>query len=71
MMNSKDQDPILKKVGSSIDISVAGLTAIKNTLVNPQDHSGRGLKNTRRPPHQYMTIVPSLVIKSPLTISKL
>ena len=69
LMNPKDQDPILKKVGSSIDISVAGLTPMKNTLVNPQDHLGRGLKNTRRPPHQYMTIVPSLVIKSPLAIS--
>ena len=69
LMNPKDQDPILKKVGSSIDISVAWLTAMKNTLVNPQDHLGRGLKNIKRPPHQYMTIATSLVIKSPLKIS--
>ena len=50
LMNSKDQDPILKKSGSSIDISVAGLTAMKNTLVNSQDHLGRVLKEHQKAP---------------------
>ena len=68
-MNPKDKDPIQKRVGSSIDTGVAGLTVMRNTLVNPQEHLGRGLKNTKRPPHQYLTIVTSLVIKSPLKIS--
>ena len=60
-----------KRVGSSIDISVAGLTAMRNTYVNPQEHLVRGLKNIRRHPPQSMTIATSLVIKSPLIISTL
>ena len=65
LMAPKDKDPILRKVGSSIDSNVAGLTVMRSTLGNPPGHLERGLKNTKRPPHQFMTTVTSVVIKSP------
>ena len=62
-MAPKDQDPILRKSG--VIYSVAGLTVMRSTLVNPPGHLERGLKNTKRLPHQFMTTVTSVVIKSP------
>ena len=42
-----------RRVGSSIDIGVAGLTVMRNTLVNPQGHLERGSENIRRHPTIY------------------
>ena len=46
----KDQDPIQKKVKSSIDTSVTGWNVMRNILENPQEHLERGSKNIRRHP---------------------
>ena len=39
-----------KRVGSSIDTRVAGLTAMKNILVNPQDQFGERFKEHQKAP---------------------
>ena len=60
-MAPKDKDPIMKKVGSSIDTGVIGWTAMRNTLENPQGCLVRGLRNIKRHPPLYLTTPTSLV----------
>ena len=65
LMAPKDQDTIQKKVESSIDTSVTGWNAMRNTLESPQECLERGSKNTSRHPPLYMTILTPLVTRSP------
>ena len=60
-MTPKDKDPILKKVGSYTDSNATGWSVMKSILGSQLETLGRGLKNIRRPPHQYMTTLTSLV----------
>ena len=57
LMAPKDQDTIQKKVESSIDTSVTGWNAMRNTLESPQEHLERGSKNTSRHSPLYMIIL--------------
>ena len=45
LMAPKDQDPMQKRSGVSIDINVTGWHVMRNTLVNHQEHLERGSKN--------------------------
>ena len=53
---------------SSIDRSVTGWNAMRNTLESPQEHLERGSKNISSHPPLYMTILTPLVTVSPLKI---
>ena len=64
LMAPKDQDIIQKKVESSIDTSVTGWNAMRNTLESPQEHLERGSNNTSRHHPLYMTILTPLVTMS-------
>ena len=45
LMNPKDKDPILKKVGSNIDSNATGWSVMKNILGSQQEILERGLRN--------------------------
>ena len=64
LMAPKDKDPIMKKVGSSIDTGVIGWIVIRNILVNPQGCLVRGSRNIKRHLPPYLTIPTPLVTTS-------
>ena len=57
----KNQDPMLKKVGSSTDINVTGWTVMKNILESLPEHLEKSSRNIKRPHPPYMTTTTSLV----------
>ena len=59
----KDQDPMLKKSGSSKDINVAGSTVMENIYESLPEHLGKGSRNTKRPYAPYMTTIALLVTR--------
>ena len=67
LMAPKDKDPILKKVGSYIDISVTGWIVMMSILESQQEILKRGTRNISRPHPPFMTTLTSLVMMSPLT----
>ena len=66
-MAPKDKDPILKKVGSYIDISVTGWIVMMSILESQQEILKRGTRNISRSHPLYMATLTSLVMMSPLT----
>ena len=71
LLSLKDKDIISRKVGSSIDTSVAGWTVKKNMMANLEEHLLKDSKNLSRPPHQSMTTTTSQVMSQLLTTSAL
>ena len=67
LMAPKDKDPLLKKVGSHIDISVTGWIVMRSILESQQGILKRGTRNILRPHPPYMTILAPLVTMSQLT----
>ena len=63
----KDNDHILKKVESYIDIFVIGWSVIRSTLGNQQELLLKGSRNIKRLPPLYMIIPSDQVMKSTLT----
>ena len=61
LMVPKDQDPMLKKVGSSTDINVIGWTVMRNILESLPEHLEKGSRNIKRPHPPFMTTITSLV----------
>ena len=69
LMAPKDKHPLLKKVGSYIDISVTGWIVMMSILGSQLEILERGTRNISRSHPPYMTILPPLVMMSPLTTS--
>ena len=67
LMAPKDKDPLLKKVGSYIDISVTGWIVMRSILESQQEILKRGTRNILRLHPPYMIILTSLVTMSQLT----
>ena len=71
LMNPKDKDPILKKSGVIYRYKCGRVDCDEEYIGESSRAFGERFKEHQKAPHQYLTIVTSLVIKSPLKTSTL